>query len=138
MADEDKRKHLDLLQAVIGRMAANSFLLRGWSVTLTTALFGFAATAVEARLAFLAVAPVLVFWGLDAYYLGYERRFRERFDEARTEAATDYRMTPAPLGFAGWAAAACRPGVLFLHLPLVIIALAVGITLAISRPETPP
>jgi len=37
--DEDQRKHLELIQAVITRMAGNSFLIRGWSVTLVSALF---------------------------------------------------------------------------------------------------
>jgi hypothetical protein len=33
-----KEKHLELIQAVISRMAGNSFLLKGWSVTLAAAL----------------------------------------------------------------------------------------------------
>ncbi len=34
----DPVKHLEFVQAVIARQAANSFLLKGWSVTLATAL----------------------------------------------------------------------------------------------------
>jgi len=35
--NEDQRKHLELIQGVITRMAGNSFLIRGWSVTLVSA-----------------------------------------------------------------------------------------------------
>jgi hypothetical protein len=40
---ESKLKHLELVQGVINRMAGNSFILKGWSVTLTSALFALAA-----------------------------------------------------------------------------------------------
>ena len=35
---EKKLKHLEFIQKTIERMAKNSFLLKGWSLTLTTAL----------------------------------------------------------------------------------------------------
>ena len=57
-------------------MAANAFLLKGWSVTLVSALF--ALSAIDRSRAFFIIAylPVLVFWALDAYYLSLERQFR--------------------------------------------------------------
>ncbi len=38
MAALSNEKHLEFLQAVITRMAGNSFLIKGWSVTLVAAL----------------------------------------------------------------------------------------------------
>jgi len=35
---EAKLKHLEMIQDVIKRMASNSFLLKGWSLTLVVAL----------------------------------------------------------------------------------------------------
>ncbi len=32
---EQKIKHLEFIQAAINRMAGNSFLLKGWTVTLS-------------------------------------------------------------------------------------------------------
>jgi hypothetical protein len=125
VADEEKMKHLDLIQGVITRMASNSFVLKGWSVTLATALFGFSAKESEPRLALLALLPILVFWGLDAYYLGLERRFRTLYDNAVQATTTDFKLTPAALGPGGWWEAACRPAVWGLHLPLAIAALGV-------------
>ncbi|MEN9503463.1 MAG: hypothetical protein RI964_2748 [Pseudomonadota bacterium] len=38
----DRLKHLEMLQQVITRMASNSFLIKGWSITLISALLAFA------------------------------------------------------------------------------------------------
>ena len=50
MTDEERNgmeaaeiAHLQMIQAVITRMASNSFLIKGWSVTLVAALFALAA-----------------------------------------------------------------------------------------------
>jgi len=50
-------------------MAGNSFLLKGWSVTVTSGLFALSAKDNNPIFAFVAFFPSLVFWGLDAYYL---------------------------------------------------------------------
>jgi hypothetical protein len=71
---------LDILQATIARLAANSFSLRGWSVTLVAGLFALAAKDTNPRLAVIAFLPVLAFWLLDAYYLTLERWYRRLFD----------------------------------------------------------
>jgi hypothetical protein len=73
-------KHLDLLQDVIKRLAGNSFLIKGWSVTLVTALLGLAAEGARPELAALALLPALMFWGLCGYFLAQERLFRRIFD----------------------------------------------------------
>ncbi len=36
---ENKRKHLEFIQAIISRMAGNLFFLRGWTITLIAAFF---------------------------------------------------------------------------------------------------
>ena len=39
----DTIKHLEFIQAVITRMAGNSFVLKGWAITLAAAGFALAA-----------------------------------------------------------------------------------------------
>jgi len=80
---EDAAKHLEIIQSVITRMATNSFLLKGWRVTLTAALFALAAKDSNLKFVLVALLPVLSFWGLDAYYLRQERLFRKLYDELR-------------------------------------------------------
>ena len=70
---ESKLKHLDLIQGVINRMANNSFLLKGWSVTLISALFALAAKDSNSLFIYLAYFPCVAFWSLDGYFLWQER-----------------------------------------------------------------
>src|SRR2546428_5572109 len=86
-ADEQKVKHLEMIQAVVSRLAGNSFSIKGWSITLVSALFALAAKDANARYAALALLPALCFWGLDAYYLRQERLFRKLYDAVRTATA---------------------------------------------------
>jgi len=133
MANEEKMKHLDRLQGVITRMASNSFLLKGWSITLASAMFGLSAKDSAPALALLALPPILAFWGLDAYYLGYERRFRDLYSMAAKAATTDFQMTPEVLGLRGWLNVVVRPAVLWVHLPLALTALGVYVLLGSAR-----
>ena len=65
----DVIKHLEMLQGVINRMAANSFVVKGWSVTLAAALAAFGAQSANQWFVAFGLIPVAAFWGLDAYYL---------------------------------------------------------------------
>jgi hypothetical protein len=93
MGNEDLRKHLDLIQAVITRMASNSFLIKGWAVTLVSAVLAFAADKDKlASNAWIGFFPVFLFWGLDAYYLWQEQMFRDLYDVARKETSVDFSL----------------------------------------------
>jgi len=85
---------LDFLQAAISRMAANLFLLKGWSITLMAALFALSAKDSNKLYVILAYYPLLVFWLLDGYFLAQERRFRELYDVVRklSEDQIDFSM----------------------------------------------
>jgi len=90
---EDRRKHLEMVQAVITRLAGNSFLIRGWSVTLLAALFALAAQGANPRFAVIAYFPCLTFWCLDTYYLRQERMFRALYEAA----VDDHGIAKVPL-----------------------------------------
>ena len=76
-------KHLELIQGVINRMAQVSFILKGWMVTLLVGLFAVVANSADWGLMLFSLAPICVFWGLDAYYLRQERLFRCLYDAVR-------------------------------------------------------
>lgn len=82
-ADEKLAKHIELLQGVINRMAGNSFLLKGWSVTLVAALFALAAQGADPSYALVGLLPGSVFWGLDAFYLRQEHLFQKLYEAVR-------------------------------------------------------
>ena len=90
---EAKLKHLEFIQGVINRLAANSFQMKGWSVVLVAAILVLLARESRLDAAFIALVPVLVFWGLDGYFLWQERLYRALYDHVRTsETCIDFSM----------------------------------------------
>lgn len=82
---EDQRiKHLEMVQAVISRLGTDSFLVKGWAVTVSGAFLGVAINNNEWALALAGALPAVLFWGLDAYFLRAERLFRALHDAVRT------------------------------------------------------
>lgn len=82
---ENKLKHLDFLQLVITRMNVNSFLLKGWTVTLVAALFAFAAKDSNIQYVIITYISTPLFWVLDGYYLSLERQYRELYNVVRNK-----------------------------------------------------
>ncbi len=124
----DPVKHLEFVQAVIARQAGNSFLLKGWSVTLAAALVALGTNAANAGIAAAGLIPAAVFWGLDAYYLRQERLFRPLYDAGRLGHAEPFVMVTngyAP-GVANWPATLITPVVLGFHGAVIL-----GIVLAV-------
>lgn len=92
---EAKIKHLEMILAIINRMAANSFMLKRWSVILVAALFALAAPDKKPLFVYVAYLPTLMFWGLDGFFLRQEQLFRKLYDEVRVindEEAIDFSM----------------------------------------------
>ena len=89
-----REAHLAMIQGVINRLAQNSFLLKGWSVLLVSALLAVAASSAEDWILPVAFLPAAAFWGLDGYFLRQERLFRRLYDHARQveDAEVDYGM----------------------------------------------
>jgi hypothetical protein len=81
---EDNRiKHLDMIQAVVARLGGNGFLIKGWSVTIAGAFIALAVNAEDCSFARVGIASSVVLWGLDGYFLRAERRFRALSDRVR-------------------------------------------------------
>ena len=95
---EKKLKHLEFIQGVINRLAANSFQMKGWAVVLVAAILVLLARESRLDAAFIALAPVLVFWGLDGYFLWQERLYRALYNHVRAidEADIDFAMNVIP------------------------------------------
>jgi hypothetical protein len=83
VADAD---HLKLVQGVVDRMAANSFLIKGWTVTLVAGLSALAKAQTDRSFAWIAVGVIVVFALLDAFYLALERAYRELYGQVAADA----------------------------------------------------
>lgn len=87
-------KHMEMIQDVINRMASNSFTLKGWAVTLVAGIFALASKDADKMFFLVTYIPIIIFWGLDTYYLLQERRYRALFEKVRNmeEDAIDFSM----------------------------------------------
>lgn len=81
--DDRRIKHLEMIQAVIGRLSTDSFLMKGWALTVAGIFFGFAVTTQSRRLGLAAILPTMLFWALDTYFLRCERLFRCLYGQVR-------------------------------------------------------
>ncbi|MBD0020855.1 HIT domain-containing protein [Gordonia sp. (in: high G+C Gram-positive bacteria)] len=79
ISPEDRRKHLDYIQAVITRQSAASASTKGWLLPVVTAVFGFALTQHVWLLALLGICLIAVFAYVDANYLRSEKAYRELY-----------------------------------------------------------
>lgn len=79
MTVERRIAHLSFIQGVVNRMGTNSFLLKGWSVTLVAAIFVLSAKDSDHKFVLLAYFPIFMFWVLDAYFLHQEKLFRKLY-----------------------------------------------------------
>lgn len=83
--DDNKRSHLEMIQGVVNRLSQNSFLLKGWSVVLVSALMALAAKDSNIIFIILAYFPASAFWFLDGYFLWQEKLFRALYDYVRDQ-----------------------------------------------------
>ena len=92
-------EHLKLIQAVISRMAANCFVLKGWAVTLVTGLAALAKANENDDIAWISLGVLVVFAYLDGYYLSLERAYRDFYADTVQEKTVEYSLAlTAPPG----------------------------------------
>jgi hypothetical protein len=91
---ENKLKHLEFIHNTINRMSTNSFIVKGWTITLISALFVLAQKDSNITYAILTYIAVPIFWYLNAFFLLQERRYRSLYDDVRRkdENAIDFSM----------------------------------------------
>ncbi|ARO02249.1 MULTISPECIES: hypothetical protein [Lactobacillaceae] len=109
--EEDKRLHLKFIEDAIDRMASNSFLIKGWSITalggLIAVYIGNQNKSWSYQLLVLIFSLVLMFWGHDAYYLLLERQYRNLYEKVvgTDVGQIDYSMKPLDNGEKVWCVA---------------------------------
>jgi hypothetical protein len=77
--------HLNMLQAVVTRLAGNSAQCKTWCVAIVSALFGLAGATKSGRIAVAAVIPIIVFGFVDAAYLANEKAYRDLYNRIVTK-----------------------------------------------------
>ncbi len=127
---ESKLKHLELIQVVINRLASDSFRMKGWTVFLVAALFVLLARQGAFDSGYIALLPIVAFWGLDGYFLWQERLFRAHYDNVRAlpaeniDFSMDVRTYRGPLR-RSWLGTMFSRTLTFFYGTLIIFVLAV-------------
>lgn len=76
-----KVKHLEIIQGIITRMAQNSFMIKGWTLSLIIATYAFISSNI--LYITLVLCTIILFSSLDAYYLYLEKEYRSLYDIVR-------------------------------------------------------
>ena len=131
--NETRVKHLEFIQAVITRLAHDSFLYKGWAITVVAAIFALAARDAKPSYLLVALLPTLVFWGLDGYYLRQERLFRKLYHGVRTaplsvEESDPFSMDTSPYAreVATWWQVCWSKTIAWLYGPIILVILIVA------------
>ena len=75
-------------------MNSNSFLIKGWAMTLVSALFALAAKDSNINFVLVSYVVIPVFWVLDGFFIATERQYRDLYAEVakKTESDIDFNM----------------------------------------------
>lgn len=83
---ENLHKEIDLIQECIKRMANNSFLLKGWTISLVAVVLALSEKNVNPYfLGLIVLVPLVSFWYLDAFFLYTEKLYRKMYEWVITE-----------------------------------------------------
>jgi len=124
---ENKRKHLEIIQGVINRLAGNSFYIKGWTITLLTAVLALSIDRANPDYIFINLFVIIAFWILDSFFLSRERCYRDLYDHVRVldEKDVDYSMNSdeyRKIKKNRWISALFSRTLLIFYLSLIIIA----------------
>ena len=122
-------KRLEMIQAIITRLAGNSGALKGFAVTIVTALLGVSINTHKASYAWLSMYPVAVLGLLDAYYLTLEKLYRKLYNSAINESETAWELTTNKATLGKVAKAVCSPSVWAFYGATLVAVIIVALTL---------
>ena len=134
-----KLKHLEFIQGIITRMANNSFMLKGWAVTLVAGIFALSSKDSDQLYSIISIIPVIAFWGLDSYYLLQERLYRSLYNKVKDleENSIDFSLKTSydkfPFKENRYSCCLFSKTELWFYLPLFLVCLAVIIFVNIDN-----
>lgn len=88
MKKEELFKEIDLIQGCINRMAQNSFMLKGWALTIFAGVTAFTKGenfSDPITLVCSTIIPFVCFWILDTFFLRTEKKYRKMYEDMLTK-----------------------------------------------------
>ncbi|MFI7430063.1 hypothetical protein ACIBPB_23980 [Micromonospora sp. NPDC049836] len=118
--------HLQMIQAVVSRLATQSTTVKGWCVTVTAAVLGFGVTTTTPVAVLIAGYVIAAFAMLDSYYLALERAYRTLYNRAVAGGVPPWTLTIERIALRDVVAAFRSPAVVLLYGASLLAALGVG------------
>ena len=134
MNDTNLHKEIDLIQGCINRMASNSFMLKGWAISLVAVVLALTADRLNPLFLFCSIViPIFCFWYLDAFFLRTEKMYRKMYDwviEHRKERNFDFQYNLNPERFKNKVESQCKvifskTLFMFYGIPLLMVLLVI-------------
>lgn len=93
--NDNKFKHLDYIHNTINRMSGNSFIIKGWTISIVTIIFIFSDKNMNGKFLLISAIAVIMFWYLNGFFLQQERKYRALYDRVRnlSENEIDFSMS---------------------------------------------
>ena len=83
---ENLHKEIDLIQSCINRMASNSFLIKGWTISIIAIVLALVDKEINPLLlCLMLLLPLIAFWWLDAFFLYTKKLYRKLYEWVITE-----------------------------------------------------
>jgi len=127
-------KHLEFIQNIVTRMNTNSFHIKGWAVTIVSALLAIYASSKNEYFILAAIFPAVVFWFLDSYYLSQERKFRGLYNDVAGVSETPRDIKPFAMrpdlyvgGKYSYYSSFWSRTIVALYLPVVMVLIALSV-----------
>jgi hypothetical protein len=142
--DGNRIKHMEMIQAVVSRLGNNSFVVKGWAITVAGAFFAFAVDRDDSSIAFAGLVPVIAFYWVDVYFLQAERLFRVLFEQVRAgdpsvepfymnATSSEFRERMSASGKdVSWQATSWRPTLFGFYLALALAGVLISVLLSSS------
>jgi hypothetical protein len=108
-------ERLQMIQALVERMARNSFALKGFAVSVVGALLALGSKQGDRMVVVIALYVVVSLAGLDAYYLALERAYRRLYNEAVVEPDSEWGLSPGKVRWTDVVKALRSPSIFVLH-----------------------
>lgn len=100
---EELHKEIDLIQGCINRMANNSFLLKGWLVSIIAVVVTLSLDEMNKFvITLMGIMITISFWYLDSYFLRMEKLYRKMYEwvlENRKQGNRDFQYDLNPHRF---------------------------------------
>ena len=115
-------------------MARNSFMLKGWAISLLAVVIALTTDRLDPLFLFCSIfVPVLCFWYLDAFFLRAEKMYRKMYEwvlTARKEENLEYQYDLNPNRFKDKVESQCR--VMFSKTLRVFYGIPLSVVLVVS------